>query len=172
MAAHLYLGKDNDDLVSHCKCEAPLIGYPPQMDCPWCGCGWMFSCIDCRRGFTFARGVEMPESWESLALRDLTKMGTKPRQQDVEGWVEMMQDLHRGVELGRTYVCLDGVFIPADSESISFTGWKTTHELDFVPQVAALKDERILSNLLMDPDYWLPPDPASMGELRLPRVLH
>ncbi len=37
----VYLVKANDDLVSHCRCERTFIGAPSQIDCPWCGCGWV-----------------------------------------------------------------------------------------------------------------------------------
>jgi hypothetical protein len=75
MARLIYLQKDNDDLVSHCRCREAFISYPPQMDCPWCGCGWLFSCIKCRKAFTFARAVEVNDSWEELACRDIRGMG-------------------------------------------------------------------------------------------------
>ena len=39
----IYLEKDNDQLVSFCSCEPAYITYPPQLDCPWCGCGWLFT---------------------------------------------------------------------------------------------------------------------------------
>ncbi|HJN76044.1 MAG TPA: hypothetical protein QGF58_19085 [Myxococcota bacterium] len=50
-----FLIKDSDDLLSFCKCDTGLVGVPGQLDCPWCGCGWMLSCIDCRKSFVFAR---------------------------------------------------------------------------------------------------------------------
>lgn len=50
MTKTIYLIKDNDDLCSHCACETAYITFPPQMDCPWCGCGWLFSCTACRVG--------------------------------------------------------------------------------------------------------------------------
>jgi hypothetical protein len=51
VAKHLYLRKANDDFVSHCKCPKAdsLISSPGQMDCPWCGCGWLFICSRCNK---------------------------------------------------------------------------------------------------------------------------
>src|SRR6266566_1407987 len=54
----IYLRKANDNLVSHCKCDEAYISAPSQMDCPWCGCGWLFTCSHCRKAFTFAEAVE------------------------------------------------------------------------------------------------------------------
>jgi hypothetical protein len=73
VAKHLYLQKANDDFVSHCRCHRgdALISSPAQMDCPWCGCGWLFTCGVCRKAFAFAEGVEINESWEETAERDV-----------------------------------------------------------------------------------------------------
>src|SRR5262249_18861030 len=56
MSRHVYLRKANNDLVSHCACAQAdaLVTAPSQMDCPWCGCGWLFICSRCRKAFTFA----------------------------------------------------------------------------------------------------------------------
>ena len=71
MAKHLYLRKANDDLVSNCRCAKAeaLITAPCQMDCPWCGCGWLFICSHCRKAFTFAEAFEVEESWEATGER-------------------------------------------------------------------------------------------------------
>ena len=76
MEKHLYLRKANNDLVSHCRCakEDALISSPCQMDCPWCGCGWLFTCSRCRKAFTFAEGVEVHESWEETANRTIRNL--------------------------------------------------------------------------------------------------
>ncbi len=66
----IYLKKANDDLVSNCKCNDGRITYPPQQDCPWCGCGWLFTCISSRKAFTFAAGIELETNWEELATAD------------------------------------------------------------------------------------------------------
>jgi hypothetical protein len=151
----IYLAKANDKLVSHCKCKQALITFPPQMDCPWCGCGWLFTCIDCRKAFTFARGVELNESWEDIARRDLTNMWKrKPVAKDVRDWVGAMKELLADVEAGKDYVCLDGTIIPADAAGIEFEGWHSRHDLEYLPQVAALKKPSIVDKVLANPDYW------------------
>ena len=155
MSRHVYLIKDNDDLISHCDCEMAYITFPPQMDCPWCGCGWLFSCIECRKAFTFARGVEVDEPWEELGRRDCTnRSGEPPDEDEVQEWVGAMQELLAEVEVGRRYVCLDGLIIPADAAGVEFEGWHARHNLEFLPQVAALDDPSIIDSLLANPDYW------------------
>src|SRR5205809_7865690 len=94
MPAHVYLAKDNAELVCHCKCPQALMTFPPQMDCPWCGCGWLFTCIECRKAFTFARGVLVDLTWEELARRDLfNKWQTDPSVEDIQSWIGAMREL-------------------------------------------------------------------------------
>jgi hypothetical protein len=73
LAKHLYLRKANDGFVSHCKCDKAdaLISSPSQMDCPWCGCGWLFICSRCCKAFTFVEAVQVDESWEKTADRSV-----------------------------------------------------------------------------------------------------
>src|SRR5579863_7492987 len=152
----LYLVKDNGDLCCHCECEPAFISFPPQMDCPWCGCGWLFTCTNCRKAFTFARSVEVNASWEELAHRDLDgKYGRDPTEVDIRGWIAAMQELHADVEPGQQYVCLDGVFIPTDAAGIEFQAWHSEHHLDFVPHVRACEDYSVKEEILSNRDYWL-----------------
>ena len=155
MPKTIYLIKDNDDLVSNCSCERAYISFPPQMDCPWCGCGWLFACTDCRKVFTFARGVEVNESWEELARRDLVgKWPESPSDDDIAEWIEAMQAILSEVEVSKQYVCLDGLIIPTDASGVDFCGWHAEHRHDFVPQVAALDDCFITENILSNVEYW------------------
>jgi len=155
MAKHIYLQKDNDELVSHCRCKSALITFPPQMDCPWCGCGWLFTCIHCRKAFTFARGVEIAETWEETARRDLVgRRGPEPSTEDVDRWVEAMEELLKDVRVGRQYVAFDGWMIDTADTEVRIKGWHARHELDFVPQVKALRDASVLRDILGNPRYW------------------
>lgn len=129
--------------------------FPGQLDCPWCGCGWLFSCIECRTSFTFARGVSVNESWEDLARRDLTTYGrTSVSREDVNNWVIAMQELLADVKVGTKYVWLDGAIVPVDAGAVQFEGWRARHDLDFVPQVAALEDRSVIDDLLSSTEYW------------------
>jgi hypothetical protein len=157
MPKHIYLRKANDQLVSHCHCAAgaALIAEPGQMDCPWCGCGWLFVCVCCRRAFTFAEGIEINESWEATGQRAVRGFfGREPEGREVEEWIEFMQILLKDVERGEQYVYLDGYVIPVNAEGVSIEGWHSHHELDFVPQVAALSDQKVYDRLLCSEGYW------------------
>jgi hypothetical protein len=155
LRSHIYLKKANDDLVSHCRCADALITFPPQMDCPWCGCGWLFTCIKCRKAFTFTEGVMVNESWEETGTRDLqNKWKSEPSEEDVSLWVGAMKELLADVQVGQLYVCLDGLFIPTTATSLRFSGWHSRHELPFVPHVRALADQSILDSLLGAREYW------------------
>jgi hypothetical protein len=157
VAKHLYLKKANDQLICHCTCEQALITFPPQMDCPWCGCGWLFCCAKCRKAFTFAVAVEVNESWEATALRDLKNRGEdfdEPTDDDVAAWVEAMQVMCEDLEAGEEYVYLDGWFIPTSTDEIVIEGMHAYHELEGVPHVAALKDKSVITDLLGNQEYW------------------
>jgi hypothetical protein len=65
-----------------------------------------------------------------------------------------MKELLADVQTGRRYVCLDGRIIPADTRAVCFEGWHSRHELDVVPQVAALQDRSILKEILGNREYW------------------
>jgi hypothetical protein len=151
----VYLAKDNADVVCHCACPHALIAYPGQMDCPWCGCGWLFTCIDCRKAFTFARGVEVDLSWEEVARHDLIKLGIpEPSAAHIRDHAEDIEALLAGVKVGQRYVYLDGVIIPADAAAVHFTGRHTRHDLEFVPHVKAQDDYSILTEVLGNRRYW------------------
>ena len=153
---HIYLAKASDELVSHCGCAPGLVALPGQLDCPWCGCGWLFSCLGCRKAFTFAQGIELDEPWDSLARRDLRlRTSREPDDLEIRRWVNWMRALLVDVEPGERYVYLDGELFRADVSALAFDGWYARHELEFLPQVAALGDRQVLDDLLGSRDYWL-----------------
>lgn len=151
----LYLRKANDDLISHCKCETAYISSPGQMDCPWCGCGWLFTCSTFRKAFTFTEAVEVDLTLEDIVRRDLAKRGTsEPSAERVSETVEFMTIFLDDLKLGRRYVYLDGYVIPVDADEVSFEGFHSSHHLRVVPQVEGLRDPAILRDLLGNPKYW------------------
>lgn len=155
--SHVYLQKANDDLVSHCNCSAAdaLISFPGQMDCPWCGCGWLFICGRCHKAFAFAKGIELNEPWEVTAERAIrASYDRDPEPGEVEEWVEFMQVLLEEVEPGEEYVYFDGYVLPASAAGLEIEGWHSWHNMDFVPQVAALSDPSIIQNVLCSEEYW------------------
>jgi hypothetical protein len=126
------------------------------MDCPWCGCGWLFICRRCRKAFTFAEGVEVDESWDETAGHTLRALYQRePEPGEAEDWSGFMKILLKGVKPGERYVYLDGWVIPTAAKSVRIEGWHSRHDLDFVPQVAALDDPKVRIELLASEEYWL-----------------
>src|SRR5438045_9747402 len=97
----IYLRKANSDLIDHCKCGGGYISSPGQMDCPWCGCGWLFTCVDCRKAFTFAEAVEVDFTLEEMARRNRKhwgRAGTEPSAHEISDWVDFMRDFLQDIE--------------------------------------------------------------------------
>lgn len=151
----VYLKRANNDLVGNCNCEDGRVTYPPQMDCPWCGCGWLFTCITCRKGFTFAVGVELETTWEDLAKEDWTGWGIKRvSKKHIADWIATMKPMLAEVKPGKKYVCLDGRVIERTAKNVEFEGIYAAHKLEKLPHVEALKDRSIEEKVLANPEYW------------------
>ena len=151
----VFLAKANDNLISHCTCQQTWIGAPAQMACPWCGCGWLFTCPQCRRAFTFASAEQCDLTWEQLAHRDLDSMGRRqPTQEDIDEWIGFMKLLTQDIEPGKEYVYIDAWVFPVGETNLQFTGMHSWHELAVVPQVAALADRKSLEQTLANRLYW------------------
>ena len=104
------------------------------MDCPWCGCGCLFSCSNCRKAFTFAEAVQINEYRAVTAERDIRGMYRREQPGEVEEWVEFMKILLKDIQCGEQYVYFDGYVIPVNADGITIEGWHSHHQLDFVPQ--------------------------------------
>ena len=151
----VFLAKANNDLVSHCECNAPFVGAPAQMDCPWCGCGWLFVCPKCRKAFTFARAEKCDLTWEQLAHNDLDgKYGKQPSHEDIDEWIGYMKIITKGIQLGREYAYVDGWVFPVDETQLCFEGFLARHDLSAVPQAAAISDRQSLEDTLANKAYW------------------
>ncbi len=152
----VYLRKAGDGVISHCKCGDGLIAFPAQMDCPWCGCGWLFSCITCRKAFTFAEGVEIETAWEDLARVDRTNYRqAEPSEDEVHQWIETMKIILKDVRVGERYVILDGVVLGAEERDVEFEGWHSYHRFGTLPQFEALDDLSVLKETLDNRAYWM-----------------
>jgi hypothetical protein len=150
-----YLKKASDDLISFCSCGDGRVTFPAQMDCPWCGCGWLFTCITCRKAFTFAEGVEIEATWQELARDDIrNKWDEEPSEEEVASWIEAMKEILADVRVGERYVIIDGSVIPSDSTDLDFDGWAAHHKFKELPQVRALADKTILEEQLSNRSYW------------------
>jgi hypothetical protein len=125
------------------------------MDCPWCGCAWLFICSRCRKAFTFAEGVEVNESWAETGDRTVRALYRRePDAGEVEEWVGFMKILLKPVKPGELYVYLDGYVIPTTSDGVTIEGWHSHHNLEFVPHVAAMNDPAIRDDVLCSREYW------------------
>lgn len=151
----VYLKKANDELVGNCKCNDGRITYPPQQDCPWCGCGWLFTCLSCRQAFTFAVGVELETTWEELATTDWKAWGMqRVSKKNITSWVTDMKELLADVKPGQVYVCLDGRVFEKGARKIAFDGIYASHAFEQLPHVEALKDRSLEEKVLASTDYW------------------
>jgi hypothetical protein len=152
---HKTLVKANDDMISFCKCTEAF-ATKGQADCPWCGCGWLFSCIDCRKAFTFAKVALTYHSPEDLVRRDFLKFGGKPENidpADVKAAAEYRRNEIAGLELGTVCVVIDGEVIPVTARNIEFDGWHSHHSFELLPHVTA-PDAKALKIMLGDRKYW------------------
>jgi hypothetical protein len=149
-----YLIKANDEVLSFCKCHQPLAALPGQLDCPWCGCGWLVSCIDCRKAFAFAKVVEVDLTYESIVRRDSENCGVALTDDEVSERAGMVAWMMEPLALGEMVAYLDGCFIALDDPDLHFAGIFARHDLDTLPQVAARTDIGRLDTL-KDSEYWL-----------------
>lgn len=126
------------------------------MDCPWCGCGWLFTCLDCRKAFTFSRCVEVSTPYEELARRDIARRSRQRKvgAWEIRAWTRSMADVMSGLTPGREYVYLDGSFFGTD-EHVEFDGWHSHHFLAALPQTEFRNDPSRLKEFFSRRDYWL-----------------
>jgi hypothetical protein len=152
----LWLVKDNDDVVSWCRCSPSIVGLLGQKECPWCGCGWLFTCSTCSKSFAFARVAWIDESIESVAARTYRKsFGIEETPEELQETVECLESMMIGLELGDQVVVIDGTTIKTNTEGpIEFDGWMSRHKLKWLPQVRALEDPSCLKRTLLSKSYW------------------
>ena len=159
-----YLERANTDLVCWCKCEeGKAISTPPgsgQADCPWCGCGWLFSCTHCRKSFTFARVVERDQSYEEFVTEDRERAGWGfDVEKDIPLIGSIASDLARvmaTLKIGEEYVIIDGLVLPAKDPVAEVRGTVGLHLfLTGTPQCLARDGTNAVPlRSLRDPRYW------------------
>ena len=150
------LAKANDDVLSHCQCSTPLASLPGQLDCPWCGCGWLIGCTQCRRAFTYSRVVEVETDYEIFVQGDRRRGkydDFDPSElKDCALWLE---ETLADIPVGRTVVYLDGMYFDVDAEPGLFKGLYALHELQHLPHFEALTRPSLLRATLGERSYWL-----------------
>ncbi len=125
------------------------------MDCPWCGCGWLFICSRCQKAFTFAEAFEIAEPLTKIAVRVMPHSNHgSPTKKEITNWLAWMNILLKGIKVGKQYVYLDGWIISTSEKSVHVDGWHSRHDLDFVPHISALAGKAHLSEILGSIEYW------------------
>lgn len=143
--------KANNDLISFCECEGAF-GTTGQLDCPWCGCGWMFACTNCNRAFTFGEVFETDITPLELG-RKMEQTTTEPDDEVALSYVGWLEDEPSVRMPGETVVILDGSIHPIDARNITFDGWFARHRLEQLPQTVARNRDELLA-ILGDVRYW------------------
>jgi hypothetical protein len=150
-----FLFKASDAVVSHCRCaDAPAMS-TSQLDCPWCGCGWLIPCSRCGKSFTFAEVRETDIPLLELGRREVARRGlTAVSEAEIEEWAEGMAEMLDCFDVGDTVVYLDGSYWTVDSTEVEFEGYFARHKLAQLPHALALDDPAMLDKVLGDKRYW------------------
>jgi hypothetical protein len=153
---HKYLFKANDDVLSFCTCENEPALASGQLDCPWCGCGWMISCSNCGKAFVFGEVRETDIPYAELGRREIAARGLKDVSlAQAAEWAEAITEALEPFEVGDRVVYLDGWYWKVDSTDVEFEGFYARHSLDRLPHAEALRRPAALKEALGDPQYWL-----------------
>lgn len=150
-----FIFKANDDVLSFCACRDVPAMSSGQLDCPWCGCGWMISCSQCRKSFIFAEVRETDIPLIELGRREVAARGYSGiTEQEIAEWAEGMAEAFAPFEVGDILVYLDGEYWHRDSTDIAFDGIYASHRLPRLPHAEALADPPFLDRMLGNADYW------------------
>ena len=151
-----FLFKANDDVISHCRCVGEPAMSTGQMDCPWCGCGWLIACSNCARSFTYAVVRETEVPLVELGRREVARRGLDSvSDQEIEEWADAMAAEFEPFNSGQVVVYLDGHYWPLDARDLAFEGYFARHDFKVLPHAEALERPAALSDLLSDKAYWL-----------------
>jgi hypothetical protein len=127
-----------------------------QLDCPWCGCGWLIGCSKCQRAFTFAEVRETDIPIAELGRREAKARGLSVvAEEEIAEWAEGMTEALDHFDIGDIVIYLDGSYWTVDSTNIEFTGYFAKHQFERLPHAEALADGPRLRAILGDKNYWL-----------------
>ena len=128
-----------------------------QLDCPWCGCGWLISCAQCRKAFTFAVVRETDTPLIEFARREVITRGIEEQVTDDElrDWVEDRAKILDFFDVGDVVVYLDGSYWTVDSTNVEFDGYFAFHSFEILPHALARDDPPLLNRTLGDQKYWI-----------------
>ena len=151
-----YLFKANDEVISHCQCVGQPAASTGQLDCPWCGCGWMISCTKCGKAFVYGeiRHTEVPII--DIVRRDVKQRGLKTvTETEIRECAEAMEQEFKRFRAGTTVIYLDGSYFAVSTKNISFKGYYAKHKFTTLPHADALKRPEVLRATLGERSYWL-----------------
>lgn len=160
-----WIVKASDEGVSCCSCAEALARLPgaDQLDCPWCGCGWLFSCASCGLAFTYGRIAEV-ETWPTQIAHDMLTLNDDGTHAEVIptrnlGRLPALRDAIANQSsllgaVGSDVVIIDGRVLPLDYEmrSAGFVGRRGVHRLSRLPQFVT-RDHHALVEAFAKP-YW------------------
>jgi hypothetical protein len=160
-----YLIRSSTDVICHCKCpEADaLVAHPigAQAGCPWCGCGWLWSCTVCRKSFTFAKVVDLPMPYADFVHDDALRWGMSADEVNgkrggrlVAQGAEILKRFTAPLLVDREYVLLDQCAVLAYEPVIGLVGKVRVHDFPLPPQTVARKAGNEELELLLDSRYW------------------
>ncbi|MCA8970594.1 MAG: hypothetical protein KDC95_12445 [Planctomycetes bacterium] len=150
-----YLFKANDDVLSFCDCKDEPAMSTGQLDCPWCGCGWMIACSKCAKSYIFAEVRETDESLRDIGRRVLARQGYGDiTDEELQEWCEHMEESLEDFDTGDVVVYLDGEYLRVDEKDVRFEGYYASHDLKELPHARALQNPAELKRILGDGEYW------------------
>ena len=127
------LVKASNEILSHCSCDLAF-ATNGQLDCPWCGCGWLFTCCHCRKAFTFAKVISVDSAPNDNAIY---------AGEDLEQF-----------EVGEIAIYLDGMLLGPNDTDIDFTGYYAHHKMPLLPYAQATRKSD-LDDVFGNRNYWV-----------------
>jgi hypothetical protein len=159
-----FIFKANNNVLSHCDCTGEPGTSSSQLDCPWCGCGWLICCSRCGKAFTYAEIRETDTPLVELGRREVLQRGlANVTDQEIEEWAEANAKEFDRFEVGQIVVYLDGEYFPLDAKDVAFEGYYARHDLAVLPHAEALNDPQALRSRLGDKSYWLDRERPNRG---------
>lgn len=151
---YLHLERSSTDGLCFCECERALVAVPDQLGCPWCGCGWLFSCAFCGKAFTYAKPVSVNTPLAEIVERDFLGRGLKKDRSMIREGVDYMEWMLGQVQEGIEYVYFDGYPLPLDIKNIKLEGKFGVHLIKSLPHVKERKVPGTLEKELSRVSYW------------------
>ena len=144
-------------VVNWCECaQENALAVVSQASCPWCGCGYLWSCITCRNSFTIAEAVEVPLTFDEI--RELDARGFFGEERRPPGMVKWRNEASafstENLVLGAKYVYLDGSAHDVRADGLHFRGRIKQHSLRGIPHITAPSADDLIA--AFERPYWQP----------------